>query len=473
MIEFKHWLKCIDIHLEGIESWKSARRVLRMIRIHPTKIDNNSLEDVLDKLDKDETELNITRADWHFNHKSPEFYQWLLPLLNADLAEVAGKEENHGLEVYRLITNEKDEIPADIDFTLEIEIQNMSRKIAKDISQTRDYGKKIDLKATEFLEKVGTHADTNLLKRVLWAILDYETASWASQKGLNNTNTTYTSLKEFIETRYKLMVGRSSKGKGDKMELDALKRKNKNREGEEEWSEDSQEEDQHLDAFGRPKGGKGKGNGGKGIGDNICYKCNGKGHFSRDCPTADGSTATHTCRGCQGKGHYDRECPTTHPELRSKGKGKGKGDSGKGKGKGKSFSSIDWYNIGDNSSGGSDQSSGSGGNWWDGQQGGGTGGMNSVQQWGKPTQQQTVRRLNMIRVAPTAPTTPTTHPTPTISDCNIPLRDSTTDTGIGWEVQRKQRQGDRKRERRGRSPTRREDWTDDSAGRGHTHTHTL
>ena len=81
--------------------------------------------------------------------------------------------------------------------------------------------------------------------------------------------------------------------------------------------------------------------------------------MSRDCSTAEGSTATHTCRDCGGHGHYARECPTSHEELRSKRppKGQGKGDKagkgGKGKnGKGQMFAIDAWYNGGGDTTGG-------------------------------------------------------------------------------------------------------------------------
>ena len=107
---------------------------------------------------------------------------------------------------------------------------------------------------------------------------------------MDSEETTYNEIKEFIDRRLTRNRGRDAirrKGRGDKMDVGAVREKD---EPEKETEEGGEEEGGSLNAVGR----------GKGANPNIqCHKCQGKVHIGKDCPSTDFSmqkgTSCNTC----------------------------------------------------------------------------------------------------------------------------------------------------------------------------------
>ena len=110
----------------------------------------------------------LDEGGWDYPATYSELYQFLLPILAASLSEIVSRvEEENGFEAYRRVAEEKDEIPDNIDFHVELEVQAMGGVKAKDLKATRAAVINLALKAKEYREKVGEHIDESVLKRAV------------------------------------------------------------------------------------------------------------------------------------------------------------------------------------------------------------------------------------------------------------------------------------------------------------------
>ena len=217
-------------------------------------------------------------------------------------------------------------------------LANGRRERMKDIKATCAMAAKLDGASTTYRRQVGSDLSDDRSKELVWQILDPETLSQFSERGLDGEMITYTELTSelkaglnFLQQGYvalapDVIMGCVSAldsrpaGPGDH----AASAQTSNNENEPRTN--SEVDTGELSAVQK---GAEKGNGDR----NRCNRCGGEGHYGWCRPTVPNATDTRQCRGCKGHGHAEAVYPTAHPHLKGAG-GEGRGGTAKGDNKG-------------------------------------------------------------------------------------------------------------------------------------------
>ena len=349
-LKFRHWIEAVENNLEQVHGWDRAAEVLDRVRRQTAEVDQKKLESIVDDTHTalfDSGEKALDRSSYEFETASRMLYSFLINKVNTDMHERASSvEKKNGFELYRIIYNAIDPIAVNATFACDQAIMSTGHEFAgkiKDLKGLYEFRVLLKRKVTEYKKIVGRDPDHELLKNILFSVMDTASKQHIADFALDvvkNEDDGHTKISmyktfcEDIDKRYKLQYGtlgiRTKKADlDDPMGIHAVTEAPR-----EDGPPNTAAEaggDSALDAVGKGKG--------KGKGDGRCRVCNGEGHFARDCPSTEPvAPQAIECHGCHGRGHVKGQCPTANPHLKvtgaNKGWGKGWGGGSGAKGAG-------------------------------------------------------------------------------------------------------------------------------------------
>ena len=145
--------------VDSANQWKGGSLILERLRVEKKEITQTYFDTIArETLEKDDAHL-LEDTDWNFSEKTREFYTFLLPRLNGELASLAhgmskeaaeGCNGRNGFELYRLVCYEIDAGFNNADFHLEGPIQRLGKKRCNTLDESKELAHKLGTIAKEY-----------------------------------------------------------------------------------------------------------------------------------------------------------------------------------------------------------------------------------------------------------------------------------------------------------------------------------
>ena len=126
----------MECHLESIDEWSGASKLLQNIRRSKTEVKHDTYEAAVA-----ETIQDIDQSNWTvgFEKRTKEIYMFLLPKLNTGLAILVGPVDNmNGFELWRSVLKEEDPIHKNEEFHMELDVRQLCSTRCKNFKESRN-----------------------------------------------------------------------------------------------------------------------------------------------------------------------------------------------------------------------------------------------------------------------------------------------------------------------------------------------